>query len=55
MQNAKPPVNYARAQLLLDLGHSIRYVANDLGCSTQALYYGLKVGKIVRHVPAPAE
>jgi len=55
MQNAKPPVNYARAQLLLDLGHSVRYVANDLGCSTQALYYGLKVGKIVRHVPAPAE
>lgn len=55
MPAAPPPVDYTQAQKLLDLGHNIRYIAKALDCSTQALYYGVKVGKLVRHAPPPAE
>jgi len=54
MPTASDKVDYTAAQKLLDLGHEVRYIATALGCSTQALYYGLKVGKIVRHAPPPA-
>lgn len=47
-------VDYTQAQKLLDLGHDVRYIATALGCSTQALYWGLKKGKLVRHASPPA-
>lgn len=41
-------INYAKATRLLSQGASVRQVALQLGCTTQAIYYAIGMGYIQR-------
>lgn len=44
-------IDYQKATKLLAKGASVRQVAYECGCTTQAIYYAISVGHVKR--PAP--